>query len=259
MSSLSTSSRWVKSLKYIRHLIQLGLFAVLFQGFLAGIFYCFYSIPYILCHSCPSPCIAKPARDVFIYSIFPLTAVTGRGFCGWICPYGLIQDITSKLGPKTKKIQLKWIKMSSFAVFTAAVIMILFQQGWTNHFDGSLPLDEVLALRQTADPAKLMEMTFYFGTPLLNFRVAFLIAVIMGLSLFSLRFFCSNLCPLGTVLGVGNKVGILRISHDDRNCRGCGICREGCPQKDPDPESLNCIRCFNCVGACETFRVKIEV
>ena len=91
-------------------------------------------------------------------------------------------------------------------------------------------------------------------------KVALLVAFVAWM-IVSMRPFCRTVCPLGAVLGLFNKVSLLRLKVDMSKCTVCGNCSQACPV-DLDvpkrPNSPDCIRCFKCVKACPESCIRYE-
>lgn len=185
-------------------------------------------------------------------------SVFGRFVCGWLCPFGMIQDLLNKI-PFPKKIrvlpkekQLVKIKYAVLIVFVMIMPLFLVNDmgsgapafcKWicpVGTLEGGIPLvatDE--SLRQQAGWLFVWKV--------------FLLAVILLSSIIIYRPFCKLLCPLGAVYSLFNKVSMYRYSVDLSACIGCGRCNQVCgmnvnPVKDANhPE---CIRCGKCKHSC---------
>ena len=82
--------------------------------------------------------------------------------------------------------------------------------------------------------------------------IPFIILVL--LVLFKRRFFCTSICPVGTLLGVFAKYGVFRIKINDK-CVTCGTCFRNCPAgsinlKNKIIDNELCIRCLKCFSVC---------
>ena len=95
--------------------------------------------------------------------------------------------------------------------------------------------------------------------------IGLLFLVILFLNRLKPRFWCRVLCPLGALLGLFSRVGLLRLEKDMEKCSECTLCIQRCqgaasPMPGQDWESAECISCFNCFHACPedalAFRLK---
>ena len=259
-----------------------------FRGFFTGKIYqgamksvC---VPGLNCYSCPGALGACPigslqaslaARPIRVpYYVLGLLlffgALLGRAVCGFLCPFGFVQELLHKIPFPKKKVktfpgdkQLRWLKYAVLAVLVVGLPALFL--GWTPTFckylcpagtlEGGLPLVLIHGGR----------LQFRIG-PLFWRKVAILAAVLIT-CLFIYRPFCKYLCPLGAIYGPMNRASLYRMRRCEGRCTHCGVCAATCPmQVDPSktPNSAECIRCGACVHACPTgalrlsFRERIE-
>ncbi|MBQ9663039.1 MAG: 4Fe-4S binding protein [Oscillospiraceae bacterium] len=246
-----------------------------FKGFATGKIYqgagknvC---VPGLNCYSCPGAVGACPigALQNFLSSRpirFPyyvmgfllfFGALLGRAVCGFLCPFGFVQELLHKIPFPKKKPEhfrldrpLRWGK---YLVLLLLVIILPMLTAWTPTFckflcpagtlEGGIPL----VLLHGA------KTNFALGL-LFGWKMLVLLAVVIG-SVLVFRPFCKYLCPLGAIYGMLNRVSLLRMQHDEQRCVHCGGCTRACPmQADPvrRPNSAECIRCGICVSACPT-------
>ncbi len=69
------------------------------------------------------------------------------------------------------------------------------------------------------------------------------------------RFFCSNICPVGTILGLLSKNCTFKLSIDENKCKNCGMCEKACSTCSIDTkkhfiDNETCVRCLKCVSTC---------
>ena len=239
-----------------------------------------FCVPGLNCYSCPGARLACPigALQAVIGSpkyqaalyvsgfIMLLGALMGRFACGWLCPFGLLQDLLHRI-PFPRKWKtfrgdraLRWLKYLILVVFVILLPMFavdLIGQGDpyfckyicpSGIFLGGLPL--------VASNPMLRDAVGF----LLAWKSVILLAVIL-ISIVIYRPFCKYVCPLGAVYGLCNRVSFLRITVDDSSCVSCGKCARVCqmgvdPLKDPD--SPECIRCGKCMDSCPTHAIHYE-
>lgn len=241
-----------------------------FKGFFTGKIYqgemksvC---VPGLNCYSCPGAVGACPLGSLqaglgqlkfrFPYYVVGLLlffgALFGRAVCGFLCPFGFIQELLNKI-PFFKKVRrwrfdrpLRYVKYG-FLVLLVVVLPICVKL--TPFFckyvcpSGTIA-GTLLALADSGIRGLL--------GPLYAWKAAVLAAIVL-LSLLIWRPFCKYICPLGAVYGFFNRVSLFRLRLDRDRCVGCGACERTCgmcvdPAKTPD--SAECIRCGDCVSAC---------
>ena len=169
--------------------------------------------------------------------------IWGRGtFCGWLCPFGALQEFTGKIAaalhlPQLKlhtktDARLKWLKY----VLLAAILLSVFVAP-----DRSDALIEI-------EPFKTaITLNFVRSWPYQLYAVGLLLV-----SSFSYKFFCRYLCPFGASLAV---LGYLRIFNWIPRRKECGTpcqsCRHKCEYQAIEPSGAidyqECFQCLDCV------------
>jgi len=186
-----------------------------------------------------------------------LTALVGLGvgrmFCGWVCPFGFVQDALFKI--KTPKVTMhRYFSWGRYLVLVALVLIIPFftQLPWFCKLcpQGNLEAGIPFILWNPANPLSGDPM---FPTIFWFFWVKVVILVVfLGLFVFIKRPFCRAVCPLGAILGLFNRVSVLRMTVEGAakaSCNMCKTCQEICPVDIniyDDANSPDCIRCFLC-------------
>lgn len=236
-------------------------------------------VPGLNCYSCPGALGSCPIgamqavigswnfRMAFYVAGFLVFvgALMGRFVCGWLCPFGLIQDLLHKI-PFVKKINTfrgdRLLRKLKYVIFLVFVIL--------------LPMFVVDMLGQGAPyfcklicPAGTLEG----GIPLVLLNSAMratvgwlytwknvLLVMIIVLSIMIYRPFCKYICPLGAVYSVFNPIAVFRYRVDRESCVHCGACAKVCKmQVDPvkNPNDPECIRCGNCKKVCPAAAINL--
>ena len=229
-------------------------------------------VPGLNCYSCPGALGSCPIGSLqavlgsssFRFSYYVVGfmifvgVIAGRIVCGWLCPFGLVQDLLYKIPffRKRKNMPghkgLKWLKYFILAVFV--ILMPLFAvdimgQGAPAFCKYICPAGTLLAgiPLTVSNPVLRTAIGFLF-----KWKVAILIGIIT-LSLWVYRPFCKYMCPLGAVYGLFNPVSLAGIKLDSDKCIKCGKCQQVCKMDIPvweNPNSTECIRCGDCIKAC---------
>ena len=229
-------------------------------------------VPGLNCYSCPGALGSCPIgalqaalneRKVqvpfaVLGFLFIFGSVFGRFVCGWLCPFGLLQDLLHKIPIFRKKKKLPYhevLKYGKYAVLFGLVIV-----GSSFVFTG---LAKVPAFCKYLCPSGM----FMGALPLLaanadlraqagglfGWKAAILMAIVL-LSVKVYRPFCQYLCPLGAVYGWFNKFSLVQIRWEQDSCTNCMACKKACPLDLP-PEKISvsteCIKCGKCVDACK--------
>ena len=167
-----------------------------------------------------------------------VTLFFGRVYCSTLCPLGLYQELLTILfKPFYKKRKSAPQKHHITAYFLAAVLL------------GTLFGGTVVCLRML-DPFAVTGNALsgvWFG---LGF-----VAVLTVLTFFKKRFFCTNICPVGAVLGLISRFSLLKIRIDEDKCTKCALCAKSCPCGSIDfaahkVDNETCVKCFKCLNHC---------
>jgi len=229
---------------------------------------------------------------IFLLSLIPLflTLLLGRFFCGWICPFGAINQFFSWVFKKSKKekkgvdkklLKLKYLVLVGIIV---AAIMGTHLAGWLDPFS-LLTRSTTIAVnpsvnyavnhslkagaKDTGVVAKGLKPAYNFARKniLTNKQRVYTQSVFVGLLLFGLlvmnlykrRFFCNYLCPLGALYGLVSHFTLFHLETNE-NCINCKACANNCPYKGSPYEDYmksECMTCFNCVNDCPTDAVDV--
>jgi polyferredoxin len=239
--------------------------------------------PVLNCYSCPSAVgacpigalqnflatarfnisIGRPQIGLYVLGVIgAFGSLLGRLPCGWLCPFGLAQDLMHKI--PSPKLPIPKI-LTNFRYVVLAVMVVALPL---------LVMDEY-GMGKTWFCAWICPSgTLGAGLPLVSLnagireQVGFMFAWKVGILLLFLlwmtaseRAFCRTTCPLGALLGFFNRVSLFRLRVDPDKCAECKNCDKTCPVKirvSETPNSSKCIRCLRCVDSCPRHAVEWE-
>ncbi len=187
----------------------------------------------------------EPSSLILLGALVVLTLFFSRGFCGWICPFGSVQEWIGMLGSKIFGKRYNptgaWDRALRYLKYVILVVIIAL----TWHL-GTMVFRDY-------DPFLAF---FHLGKGIDELPWAYsMLGVMLVGSLYIERFFCKYACPLGAVLGILGKVGLTKIERDPEDCKGCNICQKKC-HAHVDFLSVTTIRdsecnhCMDCVVDC---------
>jgi NosR/NirI family transcriptional regulator, nitrous oxide reductase regulator len=185
--------------------------------------------------------------DPVLFILWTYTFVTlfiwGRGlFCGWLCPFGALQEMTSWLA---KKLRIRQYRIPEtlhrkLILIKYPILVILVGSAFY-----SLTLAEQLA---EVEPFKT-SITLYFWRywPFVLYAVALLAA-----GLFVHKFYCRYLCPLGAGLAVLGRLRLFSwLQRIDKCGSPCQLCKRRCEinaiRNTGEIDYDECIQCLECV------------
>lgn len=265
--------------KHLRTLVQIG-FTALTNGYAAGFangtIYRGPSksicLPGLNCYSCPGALGACPIGSLqsvlssrnYQFSFYVvgflifIGAVFGRLVCGWLCPFGLVQDLLYKIPfpVKRKKLSgdrilkyMKYVVLAGFVILLPLIVLDVVGQGQPWFCKYICPSGTLFAGLPLIGANPLLRSALGW---LFTWKFA-LLTVLLVLSILVYRPFCHYLCPLGAVYGLFHPVSLYRYQVDASACTSCGKCQKTCKLDIPvyqTPNSAECIRCGECLNAC---------
>jgi len=231
-------------------------------------------VPGLNCYSCPGAVGSCPIGSLqavigswnFKFAFYVagflifVGAVAGRLVCGWLCPFGLIQDLLHKI-PFPKKLgafrgdkllrKLKYAVLLVFVILLPMVLVDVLGQGAPYFCKLICPAGTL----EGGIPLVLLNRSMHSALGWLYAWKNLLLAVTVVLSVIIYRPFCKYVCPLGAVYSVFNPISVFRYRVEEGKGTRCGACARACGmQVDParDPNHPECIRCGRCKKACPT-------
>ena len=213
------------------------------------------------------------------------TLLFGRLYCSIVCPLGMFQDFFVAIGLKTARRnkysyrkENPWLRGAVLIIYIAMLVLGMasiasiiepygaFGRMATNLF-GYLhrAINNFLAAKSenagTYDyymvSNQILSWTI-FGVAVGTF------VLLSVLSFFCGRWWCSNVCPVGTTLSLLSRFSIFRPVINTAKCNGCQLCARNCKASCINPKEhtidmANCVVCFDCINNCRQGAIKYRL
>jgi len=249
---------------------------------------------------------AFTALQFMLYNVvFPSLAIAsflivgillGKSFCGWVCPFGFVQDLVGfikrkkmEISPRTHE-SMVYVKYAVLGItlFVSVTFSVSKLMGTGHSYESALGIfakapftmlspaetlfatlpKMILDFRNTVLELPFLEaLSGISNVPLLFwFQLAIMVAVLV-FSAYVPRGWCKYFCPHGAIMAIMNKFSFLGLRRDLVKCvKGeCRLCVEACPMNvrvlDLPWEKFSdpeCIYCMKCVDACPDKAIRLK-
>lgn len=166
----------------------------------------------------------------------------GRGpFCGWLCPFGALQELTNNVARwlKVPQVRVPWglherLWPIKYIIFLGLFGLSLYSLALAEMFSEVEPFKTAIILK------------FAREWPFVVFALT-----VLGAGLFIERFYCRYLCPLGAALAIPGRIRMFEWLKRWPECGSpCQRCAKECPVQSIHPEGAinvnECIYCMHC-------------
>jgi len=228
---------------------------------------------------------------------FLITGVlVGKSLCGWVCPFGFIQELLGFIKRKHTEFSVRTHESMVYAKYAVLAISLFISLTFSASkvLGVSRTYEDALGIFAYTPFTALSPAETLFATlpkMFLNFRNALLqvafwdavsgiaslpplfwvqFVIMAGVLVFAAlvpRGWCKYFCPHGAIMAVLNRVSFLGLRRDLVKCaKGeCRLCVEACPMRvrilDLPWEKFSdpeCIYCMKCVDACENKAIRLK-
>ena len=184
--------------------------------------------------------------DPMLFILWSFVAVTlllwGRGvYCGWLCPFGALQELTQQLARRFGIKQMEFSEMVHERLWALKYIILLGLFG--------------VSLQSLAQAERLAEIEPFKTAITMRFQrewgyVVFAAGLIL-VSAINRKFYCKYLCPLGAAITIPGKFRIFDWLRRHRECgRPCQVCAVECEvqaiRKNGEINANECHYCLDC-------------
>jgi len=217
----------------------------------------------------------------------------GKSLCGWVCPFGFVQDLVGLIRRKQTDVTLRTHQTMIYGKYVILAITLFISGTFSvSKLTGGESYSKALGIFANAPFTVLSPSETLFATlprmiqgfslsvqtagfdflsgflglsPLFWIQFAIMVGVLV-LVAYIPRSWCRYFCPHGAFMAIMNGFSLIGLRREPFKCEkgGCGMCVQVCPTRVPildlpwekfsDPE---CIYCMKCVDACENKAIKL--
>ena len=186
--------------------------------------------------------LAEPLMVIIAAYTLVSVVLIGRGvFCGWLCPFGALQELLAQLSrafgvpqwnPSAALEQRLWMGKYIAAMAVLALVLAgIDSSGATTEIE---PFKTAITSKFT----RAWPYVLYAG-------------VLLAVGLFSERAYCGFLCPLGGVLAFLDRLHLIDLLMRRPECGNpCHLCERSCPVRAIAPTgeiiTAECFQCLDC-------------
>lgn len=184
--------------------------------------------------------LLDPLTFILWFSVAAALIFWGRGaYCGWLCPFGALQELTNQIARKLRIPQwtLPWGLHERLWPIKYVIFLGLFGVSLAS-------IEQAERLAEVEPFKTAIVLKFVRAWPFVAYALALLAA-----GLFVERFYCRYLCPLGAALAIPARMRMFDWLKRYRECGNpCQTCAHECPVQSIHPTGeINPNECINCL------------
>ena len=264
------------------------LWAVLTNGYIQGLNGHLYKgwlkhfcVPGMNCYACPlafgscpigalQALLTQRKKEIPFYVIgflFLIGFSVGRFICGWLCLFGLIQELLYRIPIKKLNIpkkqdnllrKLKYLILFVFVILLPTILREEYGIGVPYFCKYICPVGTL----EGGIPFYILDEGIRAAAHWLFVWKFVILIIVMVLCTIIYRPFCKYICPLGAVYSFFQKVSLLKMTVNNDKCLHCNKCSQICKMNiNPinDVNSLECIRCGDCIEGCPAKAISFKI
>jgi NosR/NirI family nitrous oxide reductase transcriptional regulator len=184
--------------------------------------------------------LLDPLTFILWFAVAAALIFWGRGaYCGWLCPFGALQELTNKIARRLRVPQweLPWGLHERLWPVKYMIFLGLFAVTLAS-------LDSAEKLAEVEPFKTAIILKFDRAWPFVLYAL-----ILLAAGLFVERFFCRYLCPLGAALAIPARIRMFDWLRRYRECGSpCQTCANECPVQAIHPTGeINPNECVNCM------------
>jgi polyferredoxin len=224
---------------------------------------------------------------IALASFLIVGVLIGRALCGWVCPFGFVQDLVGfirreqiDVSARTHEtmVYVKYVVLA-MAVFIGLLFSALASEGITAYsitfgvfaqapFTALSPSDTLFstvpqAIQSfhftTSQSVGSSFLSWLSALPPLFWVEAVILLLVLIFAVYVPRSWCRYFCPTGAFMAIMNRFSFIGLRREPFKCEksGCRDCVTVCPMRVPILELQwekfshpECIYCMKCSDAC---------
>jgi ferredoxin-type protein NapH len=240
----------------------------------------------------------------FTSVVFPWLAIAsflivgiliGKSMCGWICPFGFIQELVGFIRRKQTDLstrtheEIVYIKyfILGITLFISITYSVTKLYGMSQSYEGALgifvnapftalsPAETLFAILPRAvqgfsgaiSSGQIDILSEISKVAPLGWVQIFIMGGVLVFAAYVPRSWCRYFCPHGAIMAVLNRFSFIGLRRDPVKCAkdGCRLCVEVCPMRVPILDlpwekfsHSECIYCMKCVDACQDKAIRLK-
>jgi len=192
-----------------------------------------------------------PSALILLMIFVIISFLLKKGFCSWICPFGLLSEYLTKMHKKIFDRQFKLPKWLDYPLRSFKYLLLFFFV-YAVFWEMTVPVLQKF-IYSPYNRISDIKMLFFFTR--MDQMTTWILVLLVLFSLAIPYFWCRYLCPYGALLGIISWLSPLKIRRNIKTCIDCEECTLTCPSnilvhKSKTVLSDECHACMKCVDVC---------
>ncbi|WP_372738032.1 transcriptional regulator NosR [Neptunomonas sp.] len=188
--------------------------------------------------------------DPVLFILWGFVAMTlvlwGRGiFCGWLCPFGALQELINEIARavKIKQYELPFAVHERLWAIKYIILLLLF----------------AVSLESIGEAERYAEVEPFKTAIMLKFQrewgYVLYAGILLFVSIFTRKVYCRYICPLGAALAIPSRLRLFDWLYRRKECgQPCKLCANECEIQAIHPDgTINANECHHCLDCQMTY------